>query len=92
MTWILQAAVVLAVPLTLLGAVKTGVHLLRKARKDRTGSVATAIELQFSSMPGIRHFKDWLADLVDGTSDSGDSVSGDAGAGGGADASDAGVD
>ncbi|WNG21391.1 hypothetical protein [Cystobacter fuscus] len=88
MTWVLQAAVVLAVPLTLLGAVKAGALVLRKVREDREGA-AMAADLLFSRMPGISGstgwwtdqfdgFRDWLADKIDGTSSDGDSSGFDA--------------
>ncbi|WP_164015907.1 hypothetical protein [Pyxidicoccus trucidator] len=103
MTWVLQAAVVLAVPLTLLGAVRTGVYLHRKAQESRRASAATAIDLQLSSMPGISEFKgwwgdqvdgfrDWLADQVDGTSSGDSSSSGEASFDGHGDASATGTD
>ncbi|QRK07360.1 hypothetical protein JQX13_46265 [Archangium violaceum] len=92
MSWVLQAAVVLAIPLSLLGAVEAGVYLHRKAREFRRASVATAVDLQLGGMAGISAFRGWLADLVDGTSSDGDSSGLDASSGGDADASDAGGD
>ncbi len=98
MTWLLQAAVVLAVPVTLGGAVTAGVYLYRRAREGRTGAALTGIDLQLGSMSGTGHFmgwvgdrvdgfKGWLADKVDGVSDSGSSSDGEGWFDGGPDAS-----
>jgi hypothetical protein len=105
MTWMLQAAAVLAVPLSLVGAVKAGTYVYRRAREDRTGAALTGIDLQLSSVPGMREFvgwvgervdgfKDWVADKVDAAFDS-DGTSGGGGgfdSDGGADASGGGND
>ncbi|WP_143177247.1 hypothetical protein [Cystobacter ferrugineus] len=77
MTWMLQAAVVLAVPLSLGGAVWTGVRLIRAARAARGAAASTAVglytratDLDGDAELGLGGFKGWLADLIDGASDS----------------------
>lgn len=68
MTWMLQAAVVLAVPLTLLGAVWLGVRLVRKARAKGSAAAGVALGLQTHDDYGLGGFRGWLADWVDGAS------------------------
>jgi hypothetical protein len=99
MTWMLQAAVVLAIPLSLGGAVWTGVRLLRAARANRGAAVSNGIGLYTRAVGidedaefGLGGFKGWLADLIDGDSNSDTSSDFDASCGGDGDACDRGRD
>ncbi len=78
MTWAMQAAVVLAVPLSLLGLSWAGARAVRMAKGGGGGrreSAAMMAGLYVDSLPGIREFKCWLADLIDGDDSSGGSSS-----------------
>jgi hypothetical protein len=74
MTWAMQAAVVLAVPLSLLGVGWAGVLAHRFAQDRRRTSAAMMTDIYVDSLPGIREFKGWLADLIDGEDSSGGST------------------
>jgi hypothetical protein len=69
----MQAAVVLAVPMSLLGLGWAGARAHRFVQDRRRASAAMMTDIYFDSLPGIREFKGWLADLIDGQDISGGS-------------------
>ncbi len=66
MTWAMQAAVVLAVPLSLLGVGWAGVLAHRFVQDRRRAAALMTADAYVSSLPGIAEFRAWLADLIDG--------------------------
>ncbi|NTX54808.1 hypothetical protein FJV41_40555 [Myxococcus llanfairpwllgwyngyllgogerychwyrndrobwllllantysiliogogogochensis] len=71
MTLMLQAAVVLAVVLSLLGAGWAVVLGYRFAKARREAAAAAAIDIYGSSLIDLTGFRGWLADLVDGNTSDG---------------------
>ena len=99
MTWMLQAAVVLAIPLSLGGAIWTGVRLIRAARANRGAAASSGIGLYTRAVGldgdaelGLGGFKGWLADLIDGASSADASSDFDTSCGGDGDSRDGGGD
>ncbi|XXF79692.1 hypothetical protein P2318_08010 [Myxococcaceae bacterium GXIMD 01537] len=66
MTWLLQAAVVLAVILALPGAIWAMAFAYRQAKAHRRASAIAATELYTESQVDRSWFQGWLADLIDG--------------------------
>ncbi len=67
--WMAQLAVVLAIPLSLVGAVWGAIRIVRWARANRArvamGGVGGYLDEKFESLRG------WLGDWVDGVAESG---------------------
>ncbi|MFP2911153.1 hypothetical protein ACLESD_40200 [Pyxidicoccus sp. 3LFB2] len=84
MTWMLQAAVLLAVPLVLMGVIKAWAYFYRKVRDGQGETVEDLSDVELGGPSGIVESKGWWGDRFDGfrdwVADRVDGMSGDGGA------------